>query len=243
METTSLISLSRQAGLRRQMEVVANNIANMNTVGFKGEHMMFVDHFVRSRGGEKNFPQKLHFVRDVATFRNGVEGEINQTNNALDVAISGQGYFVVQTPEGERYTRNGRFQLDQTGQLVTQEGFAVLTEGGPIVLGTRDASINIARDGTVAAESGTLGKLRIVSFERDADLRQVGNTLFRTDQAPRTVEKPNVVQGALESSNVQPIVEITRMIDVQRSYESVARFIDREDERVRALIREMGQLA
>jgi flagellar basal-body rod protein FlgF len=243
METTSLITLSRQAGLRRQMEVVANNIANMNTIGFKGEHMMFVDHLVRGRGGEKPFPEKIHFVHDIATFRNGVEGEINQTSNALDVALAGQGYFVVQTPEGERYTRNGRFQLDQTGQLVTQEGFAVLTEGGSIVLGPRDASINIARDGTVATESGTLGKLRIVSFENDAALRQVGNTLFRTDEAPRAVERPNVVQGALESSNVQPIVEITRMIEVQRAYESVARFLDREDERVRSLIREVGQAA
>jgi flagellar basal-body rod protein FlgF len=119
METTSLISLSRQAGLRRQMEVVANNIANMNTVGFKGEHMMFVDHMIRSRGGEKVYPQKIHFVRNIATFRNVQEGGITQTHNALDVAIAGRGFFVVQTPQGERYTRNGRFQLDQTGQLVT----------------------------------------------------------------------------------------------------------------------------
>ena len=243
METTSLISLSRQTGLRRQMEVVANNLANMNTVGFKGENMMFVDHFVRSKGGEKPFPQKLHFVRDIATFRDATEGEIAQTNNALDVALAGPGYFVVQTPDGERYTRNGRFQLDQSGQLVTQEGFAVLTQGGPIVLGPRDASINIARDGTVASETGQLGKLRVVTFDKEASLRQVGNTLFRTDDAPRNAEKPNVVQGALESSNIQPIVEITRMIEVQRSYESLSRFIDREDERIRTLIRDLGQLA
>lgn len=241
METTSLISLSRQAGLRRQMEVVANNIANMNTIGFKGEHMMFVDHFVRSRGGEKPFPEKLHFVRDIATFRNIQEGEITQTHNALDVAIASRGYFVVQTPEGERYTRNGRFQLDQSGQLVTQEGFAVLSEGGSIVLGQRDASVTIARDGTVSSEVGRLGKLRVVTFEKDTDLKQVGNTLFRTDQAPRPAERPHVVQGALEASNVQPIVEITRMIEVQRSYDSLARFIDREDERVRNLIKEVGQ--
>jgi flagellar basal-body rod protein FlgF len=243
METTSLISLSRQTGLRRQMEVVANNLANMNTVGFKGEHMMFVDHFVRSSGGEKPFPQKLHFVRDIATFRNPTEGEITQTSNALDVAIAGPGFFAVQTPDGERYTRNGRFQLDQSGQLVTQEGFAVLTQGGPIVLGPRDASVHIARDGTVSSETGQLGKLRVVTFDNEMALRQVGNTLFRTDEAPRNAEKPTVVQGALEASNVQPIVEITRMIEVQRSYESLARFIDREDERIRTLIRDLGQVA
>ena len=243
METTSLISLSRQTGLRRQLEVVANNLANMNTVGFKGENMMFVDHFVRSSGGENPFPQKLHFVRDVATFRDTTEGEITQTNNVLDVAIAGPGYFAVQTPDGERYTRNGRFQLDQSGQLVTQEGFAVLTEGGPIVLGPRDTTVNIARDGTVASETGQLGKLRVVTFDNEAALRQVGNTLFRSDEAPRTGDKPTVVQGALEASNVQPIIEITRMIEVQRSYESLARFIDREDERIRNVIRDLGQLA
>ena len=243
METTSLISLSRQTGLRRQMEVIANNLANMNTVGFKGEHMMFVDHFVRSSGGEKPFPQQLHFVRDIATFRNTAEGEITRTNNPLDVALAGPGYFAVQTPEGERYTRNGRFQLDQSGQLVTQEGHAVLTQGGPIVLGPRDASVDIALDGTVASETGQLGKLRVVTFDNEAALRQVGNTLFRADEAPRTLDKPNVIQSALEASNIQPILEITRMIEVQRSYESLARFIDREDERIRAVIRDFGQVA
>ena len=243
METTSLIALSRQTGLRRQMEVVANNLANMNTIGFKGENVMFVDHFVHSSGGEKPFPQKLHFARDIATFRNAVEGEIAQTSNALDVAIAGAGYFTVQTPEGERYTRNGRFQLDQSGQLVTQDGFAVLTQSGPIVLGPKDATINIAPDGTVSGDAGQIGKLRVVTFDNEAALRQVGNTLFQADAAPRTIDKPSVIQGALESSNVQPIVEITRMIEVQRSYESVARFIDREDERIRTLIRDFGQLA
>lgn len=243
METTSLISLARQTGLRRHMEVVANNLANMNTVGFKGEKMMFVDHFVRSQGGDKPFPQKLHFVRDIATFRDMTEGEITQTNNALDVAIADTGYFAVQAPDGVQYTRNGRFQLDQSGQLVTQEGFAVLTQGGPVVLGPRDASVNIARDGTVATESGQLGKLRVVTFDNEATLRQVGSTLFQSDQEPRTIDKPNVIQGALESSNVSPILEITRMIEVQRSYESLSRFIDREDERIRAVIREFGQVA
>ena len=243
METTSLIALSRQSGLRRQMEVVANNLANMNTVGFKGEGMMFVDHIVRSQGGETPFKQKLHFVRDVATVRDTTEGEITQTNNALDVALSGGGFFSVQTPDGVRYTRNGRFQLDQSGQLVTQEGFAVVTQGGPIVLGPRDATVNIARDGTVSTETGQIGKLRVVVFDNEAALHQVGNTLFQTDQEPRNLDRPNVVQGALEASNVQPIVEITRMIEVQRSYESLSRFIDREDERVRAVIREFGQIA
>ncbi len=243
METTSMIALSRQTGLRRQMEVIANNLANMNTTGFKGEKMMFVEHLARSRGGENDLPRTLHFVRDVATARDITDGDIASTGNTLDVAIAGAGYFVVQTPAGERYTRNGRFQLDQTGRVVTQEGHAVLTDGGPIVLGQRDVTVNIARDGTISSETGQLGKLRIVTFANEMRLRQSGDTLFRADDAPRAVERPVVIQGAIEGSNVKPIVEITNMIEVQRSYESLARFIDREDERIKAMMREMTSLA
>ncbi|MBM3565644.1 MAG: flagellar basal-body rod protein FlgF [Alphaproteobacteria bacterium] len=243
METTSMIALSRQSGLRRQMEVIANNIANVNTTGFKGEKMMFVDHVIRSKSGERTLPEKFHFTRDVATVRDITDGEIQSTGNALDVAINGAGYFVVQTPEGERYTRNGRFQLDQSGRLVTQQGHAVLSDGGAITFGQRDQTIDIAADGTISAESGRLGKLRVVTFDNEMRLRQSGDTLLRTDDAPRNAEKPRVVQGAIEGSNIKPVIEITHMIEVQRSYESLARFIDREDERVKSMMRAFADIA
>ncbi len=243
METTSMIALSRQTGLRRQMEVIANNMANMNTTGFKGEKMMFVEHLTRSAGGETALPQKFHFTRDVATIRDTTDGDILSTGNTLDVAIAGAGYFVVQTPAGERYTRNGRFQLDQTGRVVTQEGHAVLTQSGPIVLGPRDTDVTIARDGTVSSGTGQMGKLRVVTFDNEMRLRQTGDTLFRSDDAPRTVDRPTVMQGAIEGSNVKPIIEITHMIEVQRSYESLARFVDREDERIKTMMRGMTEAA
>ncbi len=243
METTSMIALSRQTGLRRQMEVIANNLANMNTTGFKGEKMMFTEHLARSRGGENALPQKLHFVRDIATARDLTDGEIVSTGNTLDVAIASAGYFVVQTPAGERYTRNGRFQLDQTGRLVTQEGHAIMTDGGPVVLGQRDVTVDISRDGTISTETGRLGKLRVVTFDNEMRLRQTGDTLFSGTDTPRNAERPTVVQGAIEGSNVKPIIEITTMIEVQRSYESLARFIDREDERIKNMMREMTSLA
>jgi flagellar basal-body rod protein FlgF len=244
MENASFIALSRLGALRRQMEVVANNIANMNTAGFKNEKMMFVDHLIRSKGGEKVFGHKLHYVRDVATMRDSAEGQVNETGNPLDFAISGEGYFAVQTPEGVRYTRNGRFQLDQNGQLVNQNGLPVLSQGGqPFTFGPQDRDIVVSRDGTVAARGGSLGKLRVVRFDNDSALTQAGNGLFNTTQEPREVAQPAVIQGALESSNVQPITEIARMIEVQRAYESTQRFIDREDERMRAMIREMTRAA
>jgi len=240
MENTSFVALSRLTTLRRQLAVVANNIANMNTTAFKGEKMMFTDFLVRSRGGEKTFGDKIAYVRDVATARDLTEGSFRTTGNPLDVAIHGDGYFVVQTANGERYTRNGRFQLDDTGQLVTQRGDAVLSEGGqPFFLAAGDTDIEIARDGTVSTRNGPLGRLRIVEFENPYELRQVAGGLYSATAQPRDVERRDVVQHMLESSNVEPIIEMAQMIDVHRTYKSVQTFMDREDERIKKMVRDM----
>ena len=117
METPTLGALSRQTTLRRQMDIVANNnIANMNTSGYKGERMMFVEHLVKSRGGERILGDKVSYVRDIATMRDLSNGPLEQTGN-LGVALEEEGYFVVQTDTGNNYTRNGRFKLDEGGQL------------------------------------------------------------------------------------------------------------------------------
>lgn len=228
------------------MDVVANNIANMNTNGFKGEKMMFVEHLVRSKSDEQVLGEKLSYVRDIATVRDTSEGYLVSTSNPLDVAISGNGYFAVETDVGERYTRNGRFQLDQAGQLVTQSGDPVLSDAGaPFFFGPTDTDITINKDGTVATENGTLGRLRVVAFEDDLALRQESNLLFSAspDNPPEDAEAFAVNQGMLESSNVQPIIELTRMIEVNRSYDSVKRFIEKEDERQRSMIRTMNETA
>ena len=134
MENSVFIALSRQGTLKREMDVIANNLANMNTTGFKAEKMMFVEHLVKSRGGDRLLPVKLSFARDVAQITDLTEGQIKTTGNPLDVAIKNEGYFVVETPNGERYTRNGRFEIDNQGQLVNQEGFPILTQAGvPVV--------------------------------------------------------------------------------------------------------------
>lgn len=244
MENTVFVALSRQTALRREMDVIANNIANMNTTGFKGEKMMFVEHLVRSKGGEKYFGEKLSYVRDVATVRDTTEGHLKQTGNPLDLAVSGDGYFAVETDAGERYTRNGRFQLDGTGQLVTQEGHPVLsTTGQPFFFGPTDSIITVSGDGTVSTENGALGQIRVVSFADQQRLEQAGSLLLNPDDGnqPEDVEQPMIVQGALESSNVEPIIEMTHMIDVHRSYDSVRSLIEKEDERQRSMIRTMSE--
>ena len=241
MESTSIIALSSQAALRRQMDIVAHNIANMNTTAFKGEKMMFIEHVVKSRGGERILGDQVTYVRDIATVRDVAEGSVIKTGNPLDLAIRGQGYFVVETEGGERYTRNGRFQLDDTGQLVNNEGFPVLSEGGqPFFLSPEDNEITISRDGTISTENGELGRFRVVGFENDQELEALADGLYTTAADPDDVERPEVVQGMLEGSNVNAIIELTRMIEVHRAYEGVKHLMDREDDRLQKVSREIA---
>lgn len=244
MESTTYIALSRQTTLRRQMDVVANNIANMNTSGFKGERMMFVEHLMKSKGGEKILGDKISYVRDISTMRDLSEGPLEQTGNPLDLAITGDGYFTIQTETGNRYTRNGRFQLDEGGQLVNQSGQPVLSDGGqPFFFTPGEGKISIGGDGTVSTANGDLGRIGIVSFDNQHQLRPGAGGLFATEAEAKPVEKPSLVQGMLEGSNIQPVVEMSRLIAVQRTYEGVRSFIDREDERMRKMIKDLSEVA
>jgi len=244
METTSYIALSRQGGLRRQLDVIANNLANMNTHGFKSEKMMFAEHLVRSRGGHKPISEKVAYVRDIATMRNLDKGPLETTNNPLDLAISGNGYFVIQTDHGDAYTRNGRFKLNEEGQLVNQRNESVVSDTGqPFFFGPDDKNIQIANDGTVSTNNGDLGRIGVVEFENEQKLRPGAAGQFFADEDPTPVDTPAIVQGMLESSNVQPIHEVSKMIQLQRTYESVRKFIEKEDERVKGMIQAMSRAA
>lgn len=244
METTSYIALSNQGALRREMDSIANNMANMNTTGFKGERMMFVDHLTRSRSGDFIADQRLAFVRDIASYRDTSAGPIEQTGNTLDVAIHGDGFFAVQTPDGERYTRSGNFRLDNGGQLVTQDGLPVLSDAGaPIFFAREDTTITISGDGSVSTENGQLGKLRVVTFDNEQDMLRMGSGLYATEQAPIAKPDAQIAQHALEKSNIEAITEMTRMMDVNRRYASTQKMIDAEDERIRKMVRELPLLS
>jgi len=243
MENTMYVALSRQSTLRRQMDVVANNLANMSTHGYKSGQMMFVEHLTKSKGGEGLLTPKLSYVRDIATMTDTKPGAIEHTGNPLDIAIQGDGYFVVQTPEGERYTRNGRLQLDNTGQLVNQLGQPVLADGGaPMIFAPEDTEIVVSKDGTVSTNNGELGKLRVVNFENQQLLDRSSGAQFSTteDNPAQDVENVTVLQGAVEGSNVEPIMEMANMISVHRAYDGVKSFIEREDERQRTMIRDLA---
>ena len=242
MENTAYIALSRQGVLNREMSAIANNLANMTTTGYKGERMMFVDHLTRSRSSDFIADQRLSFVRDIASYRDLAEGPIKQTSNPLDLAIHGDGYFVVQAADGtDQYTRNGSFRMDNGGQLVNQDGLPVMTDTGtPIFFASTDVTINIAGDGTVSSENGNIGKINVVTFKDPYKLSRLAGGLYTTDQQPTPKVDPQVVQGGLEGSNVQGILEMTRMIEVSRTYNSAQKLIETEDARIRKMVRELG---
>lgn len=243
METTSYIALSRQSALRTEMTAIANNMANMNSSAFKGERVLFVDHLIRSKSDNFIADQRLAYVRDIASFRDTSDGPLQQTSNPLDIALVGNGYLVVDTANGERYTRNGSLSLDGGGQLVTQHGDPVLTDAGtPVFFAPEDTEITITKDGTIATENGTIGKLKVVSFGNEQNMIRGAGGYYTTDEQPITVERPTIEQGMVEGSNVVPILEITRMMDVSRKYASTQKMIEREDERVRRMIQEYAKV-
>ena len=238
MENTSYIAMSRQAALRRSMDIVANNIANANTPAFKAERMVFQEYLAKPTKDEK-----LSFVEDVGTARDLSSGPLTTTGNDFDIALSDEGYFVVDSPLGERYTRHGRFQLDANGQLVTGSGYPVQGQAGPINIPEDGGRIRIAGDGPGSNDDGILGKLQVVTFEDEQKLRKAANGLFIADpdMNPQQVAQPSMMQGMIEESNVQAVLELTRMMDINRAHESVAKLIQREDDRIKDMIDKLGR--
>lgn len=239
MQTPSYIALSRQTALWRQMDVVANNLANMNTPGYKTEDMVFSAYLTRSRDEDGGVPDTLAYTYDFGTVRDMDPGPMTPTGNPLDLAINGKGFFEVETDFGRFYTRNGRLMLNQDGMVVTSSGHPVLsTDGTPFFIAPNESDINVARDGSIATENGVIGRLRIATFENERELRRVQAGLFDAgDQTPQDPDSVVIEQGALEGSNVVATREITHMIAVHRAYESVNRLIETESERQRQAIK------
>lgn len=242
MENTSYIALSRQTALWRQLEAVANNMANANTTGYKSEDMMFTDYMVKTKSEDSAFGRKLSFTHDYGVVRDTREGPMTQTSNQLDVAINGEGYLTVDTAGGDRYTRDGHFRLDENGMVVNASGNPVmLTNNQPLVLAPTETQISIAADGSVSTENGLVGKLKVVKFENEQAMQKVGDNTYQTDETPTDVSQPRIVQGMLEESNVQPVVQMTNMISLLRNYQNVQKLIDSESDRQSKAIQTLSQ--
>lgn len=246
MENPSFIALSHQMALRRRMDVIANNIANASTPGFKSERLLFAE-LLKGRtplGPGSRASTPLSFVDELGTLRDVSTGPLMQTGNALDLAIHGRGYFVVETPDGPRYTRQSAFRLDDGGRIVTSEGHPLLGQGdGPIVIRPGDTRIEISGAGTVVTESGEAGRIRMVTFDDEQAMRKVGVGLYESEAEPQAADpKAEIRQGMVEGSNVQAVAEITSMIEVMRRYQSAQRIIDTEHELSRRSLERLARV-
>lgn len=234
MDSPSYIILSRLTSQLRASQVTAHNLANADTPGFRAARPIFAEHVARQ--GQVNGPRagrEVAYAWDRATWRDTDPGEITRTGNPLDVAISGEGYFTVETPRGERFTRAGRFAMGANGQLVDNHANPVLNVNGqPIAIAPNDTRIEIAGDGTIRSENGVLGRIRLVRFDNEQALRAEGDRLFDAGgQDPREVAQPRMVQGAVEGSNVVSVLEMTRMMAELREFQMATQFLEREGER------------
>jgi flagellar basal-body rod protein FlgF len=236
MESVSHITLSHQTGLKRQMSTLSNNIANVNTTAYREEDMMFEEVLQETQDGETG---TLSFTQDVSTYYDLEQGALKKTGNPLDVAINGDGYFTVETDEGPRYTRDGAFTLDAENQLVTKEGRNVLdAQGNPIEVPENAGEIEVARDGTISTPEEDIAQLGVASFDNAQELDRLPDSLYAPGgQEPAPAENPEIHQGMLEQSNVQPIKEMTTMMKVVSSYQSTQSMMDNDHQRQLRAIR------
>jgi flagellar basal-body rod protein FlgF len=237
--------------LERQMDVVANNVANINTSGFKADKSLFQEYLMPVAHDDTFTGQdrRISYVQDRATYKDLTAGPTEQTKNPLDVAIDGNAFLVVQTPAGERYTRDGGLQINPQGQLVTAAGNPVLGTGGPIVFQPTDKEINIAADGNVSVLEGTnridslRGKLRLVSFAQAQRLIKEGTNLYSAGGAtPAPDAKATVRQGYIEKSNVNAVTEMSRMIDVTRTYTQISAMLQQQGDMRRSAIEKLADV-
>ncbi len=247
MDNTNYIALSRQMALWKQMDIVSNNMANMNTAGYKQSDVLFTSYLVQTPKAEGIGRTPLYFTEDFGSFQNFAEGAITVTGNTFDVALKGDGFFCVETDSGERYTRKGQFSLDADSKLVTNDGAVVLSENNePFFFAPGETEIVISESGEVFTENGSIGRLKLAHFADNQKLLKVAGTLYENvpgNAVQYGAEEARVVQGAIEKSNVEPIAEMTRLINLQRSYEYVQQMIDGEHERLSDTITTYAQLA
>jgi flagellar basal-body rod protein FlgF len=227
MDNGIYIALSRQLALFRDMAATTNNLSNTNTTGFQAEKMLFSELLSNDNNrGDKN---KMAFANDVSTYRSVKTGSLSATGGQLDVALKTPGYFMVETPLGNRYTRAGNFSLAGDGTLVTPEGYAVLDDSGQhIEFPPETNEVVIGSAGNIAVNGEDFGTIGVAIFENEQLLRQTSGGLFSSDVEPTigSAENITMAQGMLENSNVQPIIEMTHMIQVSRDVASTAKYIE-----------------
>jgi len=244
MDNVMMIGLSRQIILRREMDVTANNIANANTSGFKAERVL-IEAEPRTPARAQDGPRRLAYVDEWGLGRDFSQGALDPTGRSLDFALEGEGFFTLETPQGgEAFTRDGRFTLSADGELVAQDGARVLNDQGvPILVDPAGGEISADADGTLVQNGLPLGRIGVVRFENPGVLSKAGDNRYTApeDAAPEPMFDAVVRQGASESSNVRPVAELVRMLEVSRTYSSVTRMLQETDRLSRDAIGRLGR--
>ena len=233
MDNTSTIALSRLIAQENAMDVRANNIANANTPGFKASKMLFTQFLSRQNGGAA--PRgggTIAYTEDHATYRDASTGPITQTGNPLDLALTNNGYFQLQTANGIRLSRNGHFELAADGTITDTAGDALLDDGGnPLKLAPTDTDPTVSGDGTLSGASGAIGKIGVVTPNNPLSLTAEGNSLLAFQGGTSAVASPSVSQGAIEGSNVEAVAETSGMMNDLREFQFVTQMIQAENHR------------
>ena len=236
MDAAGYTTLNRQSGLMREMQAVANNIANMSTTGFRREGLVFSE-FVSRMGDDPSLSMAYASGRNIDLS----QAAMTQTGGAFDFAIQGEGFFLIETPDGQRLTRAGSFTPSVEGELVNPDGYRLLDAGGAPIFVPPDAGVvGMSADGTISAGGQPLAQVGLWQPSVPTTLEHQGGTLFAAN-AVEPIEGGQILQGYVEDSNVNPVSEISRMIEVQRAYELGQTFLDREDARVRGVIETLGR--
>jgi flagellar basal-body rod protein FlgF len=243
MDNAMMIGLTRQMTLRRAVDIAANNIANMNTAGFKMEHELLAERPM-GRARDVEGGEQIRYVTDWGVLRDFSTGPLQHTGRDFDLAINGEGFFQLQAGDDVQYTRDGRFTLDPTGALVSADGAPVLDDGGAPVIIPSAEDITITSEGAVMADGVEVARVGLVAFDNLSALQKAGEGRFVApeDAAPVQAETPDIRQGFSEGSNVNPVMEITRMLEISRTYEAVSEMIKQNSDLSRRSVERLGKL-
>lgn len=243
MDNASYVSLTRQSGLMKELTSIANNMANADTIGFKREGAVFSEYIAAAQGGvlSQDPRQSLSMGRLAAHASNMLSGSMRSTGGDLDVALDGDGFFIVETNGRTELTRAGHFMVSADGILITPDGNPVLDAAeGQIQIPQEVNKLSIGQDGVLSADGVEIGRLGVVTAEPDT-LSRTGNNNWLAREGFVPLEDIKVFQGFLEDSNVEPVSEIARMIEVQRFYDAGQKLLEMEDDRIKQVITTLRQ--
>jgi flagellar basal-body rod protein FlgF len=238
MDSTGYTAITRMSGLKREMTAIANNIANASTTGFRKEGLVFSEHIARLEQNEESLSMAEGNVRHTNTS----QGPLSPTGGTFDFAIEGDGFFLIETAEGEALTRNGAFTPNEAGELTTHDGYRLLDNGGAPVFVPPDAkNVSVASDGTLSADGLPIAQIGLFTPTDPNSFDRTNGVRFTTDEGIEPIEGAVILQGFVENSNVNAVTEITRMIEVQHAYEMSQSFVEKEDERIRSVLSTLGR--